>query len=264
MIKLIAIDMDNTLLNDKKQIPAEFNALVNACKARDICVVIASGRPLYTLKEMFAECKDDLSFIADNGGLVEYQKQIISQDLMKKEIVEKIVSEAYELEDSCVILCGIEHASVDKRRLMDESYIREFYKTMKVVDDLSTVHENIDKVTLYSRTHIRSIFESYIRPNYGETYECVVSDTVWADITNRHVNKGNGIRQLLKTMGIDRSEAMAFGDFDNDIEMLKAVEESYVMANAPEYMHQYGKHIAPSNNEQGVIKVIKEKVLQID
>lgn len=261
MIKLIAIDMDNTLLNDKKEIPESFPDVVRRCREKGICVAIASGRPLYTLKSMFPALLSELAFITDNGGCVEYNGKIVSYEQMDSEHVRSIANTCSILDDCCVIYCAQEYALAEKRKIMDKPYLKQFYKNLVEVDDLTAVNVPVDKVTLYSRHSIETIYNEVLHPNYKNNFEVVLSDTVWADITNKHVNKGRAIERLFKELNIDRSQAMAFGDYYNDTEMLLAVDESYVMENAPLDMRRFGKYVAKSNNEQGVVKAIEQIVL---
>ena len=65
----------------------------------------------------------------------------------------------------------------------------------------------------------------------------------------------------MNTYNVSREETMVFGDYYNDIEMLKKAEYSFVMENAPEDMKQYGKYIAASNTEAGVLRAILEYAL---
>ena len=76
-IKLIATDMDGTLVNDAKEVPASFAPWV--LSHPDQQMVIASGRPYYTNEELFKEIKDHLIFIGDNGGLIYQRGQILAK-----------------------------------------------------------------------------------------------------------------------------------------------------------------------------------------
>lgn len=260
MIKLIAIDMDNTLLNDQKQVPTNFEAVLDECQRRGITVVIASGRPLNTLKELFGPLATKLSYVTDNGGLVELNGKIIHTSLMDQKTIHEIAHLVKGVDDCCLVYCALDHAYVDRHALIDQDVIGHYYIDLRIVEDLETVMAPVNKVTVYSRSHVVDITESLVRPAFGEQLEVVISDKVWADVMNKQVHKGIGIEALMKALNLKREETMAFGDYFNDVEMLKTVGESYVMTNAPEEMKQYGKHIAKSNNEEGVTQAIIKDV----
>ena len=82
------------------------------------------------------------------------------------------------------------------------------------------------------------------------------------DINGKNVNKGAALKEIQKTYNISYDETMVFGDFYNDIEMLKEGHYSFVMENANEDMKKYGNFIAKSNKEAGEIQAINEYVLK--
>lgn len=86
----------------------------------------------------------------------------------------------------------------------------------------------------------------------------LVSGDDWLDVMKKGVTKGTAIKQLQKKLGISREECMAFGDFMNDYDMMKECEESYAMENAHPGLKAICKHIAPSNDDNGVMRTICE------
>jgi hydroxymethylpyrimidine pyrophosphatase-like HAD family hydrolase len=73
------------------------------------------------------------------------------------------------------------------------------------------------------------------------------------------VNKGRAMRMLQEIKGVSPDACMAFGDYLNDLEMLQSVTESYAMENALDEIKRVSKHIAPPNDENGVMRVVKER-----
>ena len=73
------------------------------------------------------------------------------------------------------------------------------------------------------------------------------------------VNKGEALRGVQRMLGIRPEECMAFGDYLNDCELLDAVGESYAMENAHPALKRIAKYIAPSNDEDGVMRVLRER-----
>ncbi|MFV8815596.1 HAD family hydrolase, partial [Aerococcus urinaeequi] len=91
-IKLIAIDMDHTLLNDKGQLPENFTDQVHALKEKGIQVAIASGRPLYTLVDMFSHIEDDLIFVSDNGAAITKQGEQLFNSIIDPDDYRKLMA----------------------------------------------------------------------------------------------------------------------------------------------------------------------------
>lgn len=133
MIRLIALDMDGTLLNSKKELPKDFFSFV--LSHPDIRVCIASGRQYYALEKQFAEIKDHFVFIAENGTMVVNQGMVIYQNVMKKEDVLFVLEKAKQIDGVSVILCGNESAYIDSEgeELVEAT---KYYARLSVEKDL--------------------------------------------------------------------------------------------------------------------------------
>ena len=88
--------------------------------------------------------------------------------------------------------------------------------------------------------------------------KAVLSAESWVDVINANVNKGNAIKVIQDIYGISPEECVAFGDYMNDYEMLRNCGESYAMENAHDEIKKVAKYIAPSNDDEGVMQVLKK------
>lgn len=257
-IQFIATDMDHTLLTSDGQLPPGLIATVKELKQQGITFAAASGRPLYTLLETFAELRHEMSFIADNGGLILHQDEIIFNSELPQTDYQKMVAFAKE-SSGIPIVCGMDAAYIEKRHQNYEPVYRTFYSQIQFVEDLSEVAVTADKFTLYfpeqnSRENFAEIFD----PAFGKDYSVVVSGPEWIDIMNKGVDKGSAMAIMSEQLAIPFEQMMAFGDTYNDIGMLKQVGHSYIMANGTPEVAQYAKFTAPSNDEYGVLQVLKK------
>lgn len=164
-----------------------------------------------------------------------------------------------EKTDGVAILCGLDAAYVAKKHQQYETFLRTFYSEMIFVDDLNAVRCEADKFTIYfpdqnSQAHFDTVFQ----PHFGADFAVTLGDTIWVDIMNQGIDKGEAMRRLGKVLKIEESQMMAFGDTYNDVEMLQAVKYSYIVANAAPEMRQYAKYVTKSNDEYGVLKVLDE------
>ena len=100
-----------------------------------------------------------------------------------------------------------------------------------------------------------------LKERLGDRLAVILSGANWVDVMKPGVNKGAALDALYARLHITKDEAMAFGDYLNDYELLKNVTHSYAMANAHPQLKAIAAHIAPSNDEDGVMRVIKETVL---
>lgn len=140
--------------------------------------------------------------------------------------------------------------------------IDKYYIQKHIVNDLYAVDDNIFKIAICDLGISAENSYKILNPLFGKDNKVVVSGALWVDINGKSVNKGAALKEIQELYNITYEETMVFGDFYNDIEMLKEAHYSFVMENANEDMRQYGNFIAKSNKEAGVIQAIHEYVLK--
>ena len=91
MIKIAATDMDGTLLDDEKQLPSNFEDVIDGLARRKIHFVISSGRSFNVLKKQFSKHIEDLTFICDNGAYIVIGGQVVYTSVIKREIVQLLL-----------------------------------------------------------------------------------------------------------------------------------------------------------------------------
>jgi Cof subfamily protein (haloacid dehalogenase superfamily) len=261
-IKLIASDMDHTLLTELGALPPHFDDRIAALDRAGIDFVIASGRPLYTLEHIFSKMKRRMSFISDNGGVVSYRGEIIAKNLLKPADYQQMIQFAEDRPDGIAVLCGLDSAYLSERYTSYGPYLSTFYTNITFVPDIKRLAIDANKFTVYfphqdSEAH----YEKTYKAHYDNDFSITVGGAIWIDIMNRGVDKGQAMRFLGEKLGLTPEHMMAFGDTYNDREMLQAVKHSYIVRNASEDMRQYARFIADTNDNFGVMKVI-DKVIR--
>lgn len=261
MIKLIATDMDGTLLDENSQLPKNFFSILDKLDEKDVKFVVASGRPYPTLYENFKPVSDNLYFICDNGSyIVEPGKEPIIS-ILDKDLVNNVVKTCENLSNTELILCGVKGTYHKPCSNEIEKEIDKYYINKTIVDTLFDIDDDIFKIAICDFNGSREHSYKLLNPLFGKDYKVVVSGAVWVDINNKDINKGTALKKLQDDFSISYEETMSFGDFYNDVEMLQASHYSFVMENANDDMKQYGNFIARSNTEDGVIQAIEEYVL---
>ena len=256
MIKLIASDIDGTLLNDKKQLPPDFEQTLNLIESKDASFVIASGRSYSALAVQFKKYADKLSFICDNGAYIVYNDELISISIIPKETVDEVVKCCDE-NGLVALLCGKNGTYYSSSSDIYKTEIGTYYNNAVYLKDLTTCSDDIFKIAVFEETGIEDHGNVILRGKFGDRVNVALSGKRWTDLMNLGVNKGEGLKQIQKKMGITREESAAFGDFLNDIEMLESVEHSYAMENAHERCKEAAKFIIGSNNDYSVTKEIR-------
>lgn len=261
-IRLIAADMDHTLLTEESRIPPDFPKYVKKLNEKGIRFVIASGRPMYTLKSMFLDLQEELIFMSDNGGAISYQGKMIYKNLMKIEDYQEIIRFVEEKTDGVSVLCAMEQAYVLKKYQKYEPFFRTFLSELAFVDEMRNLTVEANKFSAYfPEKNSAQLYDKIFLPRYGDNFSVTVGGEEWVDLMNPGVNKGMGMKQIGDIFDIAPEQMMAFGDTYNDIEMLQYVKYGFVMENAAPEMRKYTDYVAPSNEEYGVLKVV-DRVLK--
>ncbi len=256
-IKLVATDMDLTLLADDKSMPEGVDGRIDALAACGIVFCAASGRPGLALRESFPDHHADMAIVADNGASVYLRDELIYRDLIDRDLYHEVLSLAVGTPGCVPVLCAFDDAYVLERDRDHEDVVGIYYRSITYVDSFDALDVDSNKISIYfpawdSKKNLDEIYA----PAFGTRLYLTCAGDEWLDCMNNGVDKGSGIRHLVEHLGIELADVAAFGDTYNDIPMLDIVGHSYVMANAGEHMHAHGKFLAPTNNEAGVLTVI--------
>lgn len=263
-IKMIAVDMDGTFLDDASSYNRErFLRIYKQMKDEGIHFVVASGNPHIQLKKSFGEEADELIYIAENGALVIDRDQEIFVAALSEENKVSIIEALKQHEDVLCWVCtkGQSYALDSMPQAYFESFL-PYFPGVKKVADYEDIKEDILKFALYLpngnvEERIQD-FESVVREDVSvidSGHDCV-------DIVNKNANKGFAIELLMSRYGIKKDEVMAFGNAMNDALMLEKAGIGYAMDNSNEAFKAMFTHIAPSNNEEGVLEVIENYLNQ--
>jgi Cof subfamily protein (haloacid dehalogenase superfamily) len=255
-VKLVVSDMDGTLLNPNSEVSSTFFNLFDELKKRNIHFVAASGRQYQSILEKLNPIKNDISIIAENGGIMKFDnKEHILLKLSKKDI-KKAIKLLRKVDGAYIVLCGRKSAYIETS---NEDFIIKFskyYTEYLIVDDLIKVtDDDFLKIAVY---HYESS-EKHILPeaiSLKETLQVIVSGKNWLDISHANANKAYALKILQETLGISQEETMVFGDYNNDLEMLKLAYFSYAMENAHPDVKKIARFSTKSNSEQGVEAIL--------
>lgn len=261
-IRLIASDLDATLLDAHSQLPPDFVPTVKALAALDIHFAAASGRPLYTLEEMFPALRREMILIGDNGGAVRWNGETLFTSKMPPEGWRTLVRKTRQAGDVAV-LCGLETAYVERQYQQYDAVMKQFYTRVDYVDDLTAVTAPADKFTIYlPRGNAQEAFDALYGPACGGEFSVAVAGKNWVDIMNPGVHKGAALAALGQKLEIPAGSMMAFGDTYNDAEMLETARYGFLVENGSLPLRQRVPFLAPPHWEQGVMQVLKQLLAQ--
>ncbi len=264
--KMIALDMDGTLLDESKNISSRNKKAIQKAKAIGKKVVIATGRPLvgikWVLNELEINASDDY-VIAFNGALVQ---NVHTEDV--------IFQRTLSLEDYTYLYQFSQEYGVHIQALT-ESYVttpvhNPYTQVEADINQIQTVlcdvhafdpNETIVKVMFVDEKEKLDDIEKHLPEVLKSKYSVLRSAPIFLEFLNPEVNKGVGVQAIAAVENYDASEIICVGDAGNDIAMIEYAGLGVAMANASPAVKDVANHITDSNEEDGVAKVIETFML---
>jgi Cof subfamily protein (haloacid dehalogenase superfamily) len=260
-VKLIATDIDGTLLNSKHELSENFYPLFNQLKSKGILFTAASGRQYYNLLNLFSGIQQDLIFVAENGSYVVYKGMDILIQAMETDTTRQLLKEARMIKNAYSILCGRKMAYVENDNPEFIRNVKMYYAKYAIVDDLLKVDDDqFLKIAICDLAGSEQ--NSYLKfADQQDRLQVKVSGSIWLDLSHKLANKGRAIEVLQNKFGISYDQTMIFGDFLNDLEMMQKGYFSYAVANAHPEIKNAARFLTQSNDENGVLNVLQKLTL---
>ncbi|HGJ6685118.1 TPA: HAD-IIB family hydrolase [Streptococcus pneumoniae] len=248
-IKLIAVDIDGTLVNSQKEITPEVFSAIQDAKEAGVKVVIATGRPIAGVAKLL----DDLQLRDEGDYVVTFNGALVQETATGHEIIsESLTYEDYLDMEFLSRKLGVHMHAITK-------------------DGIYTANRNIGKYTVHESTLVSMpIFYrtpeemagiEKIPAEFYERYSINKSAPFYLELLTKNVDKGSAITHLAEKLGLTKDETMAIGDEENDRAMLEVVGNPVVMENGNPEIKKIAKYITKTNDESGVAHAIRTWVL---
>lgn len=263
-VRLIALDLDGTTLDSSKQVSEKNrNAIINAVK-NGVHVCIASGRAFDTLPSVVTEIPGIEYAITSNGAAV-YEirdKKCLRSYKLTAESVKTIL----ELTKDMPVTY---EAFIEGRAYAGSEYIHnpvKFGATKEAIHYIQTTRTLIDDITGFIRQHVNELDsidiivkdadmkEKVCDAIYKETQDVYITSSVkqLVEISYKDAGKKSGVKFLADRLGVSKEEIAAFGDADNDKDMIEYAEYGIAVANASASLKEKADYITLSNDEDGI------------
>ena len=266
-IRVIATDMDGTLLDPKGQLDLpRLEKILDKLDQCDIRFVIATGNEVHRMRQLLGHLAERVVLVVANGARIFENNELIQAQTWDDAMVDKALAhfKGRECQDQFVVTAmnggfvkeGTVFTELDK--FMTPEMIEKLYQRMNFVDEfdpnlfggvlkMSMVvgEERLDSVL----QEINDLFDGHVRA-VSSGYGCI-------DILQDGIHKAWGLVELLKRWNLKPEQIMAFGDSENDIEMLELAGISYAMENAEEAVKRVATKVAPANSQAGVYQVLE-------
>ncbi len=270
-IKMIALDMDGTLLNDEKEITPYTKEVLEKAMEEGVVVLACTGRPVTAIPVEFSVLKGVKYAISSNGSRIldVEEDKVLFEQLLDGEDTMKLVSIVEKYDTYREVFWDGRGYSTKQMEEKLSCYLSEpmcnyIRNTRIFVEDLNSLirekNRGCDKLHIaFADMEERSHAIQEILELGAFELESAMEKSI--EITAPGINKGTGIIRLGKILGIEKEEIMAVGDGMNDVSMLREVGFPVAMSNGVEEVKGLAKYITESNNEDGVAKAIEKFVL---
>ncbi len=290
MYKLVAIDLDGTLLNSKGLISEKNKNAIKKAQENGIEVILASGRSKDSVKNFALEINSNKYLIAGNGALaydIQKNKDIYDKSIKKEDVLKilKICEENsifYSLHTKSSILTkSLNYSPLvyysenlmkpeDKKTAINvipnlyeyvQSSNREKYLKISIQDADQSIFNNIIKklkqVKKVDVIEVEHSTKKVLKINDEE----IILQYYYTEITRKNINKWSAIKKISKKMGIRKNQIVAIGDNINDKEMIENAAIGFAMGNSALAAKNIGKITIADHNSDGVAEAI-EQILQ--
>ncbi|MAQ76541.1 MAG: haloacid dehalogenase [Aquimarina sp.] len=259
-VKLVATDMDGTLLNSEGKVSEQFFRQFEQLQNLGITFVAASGRQYYSIIHKLRPIKDDIFVIAENGALTMHGNKELQKTVIDRDLYLELLDLTKDLEGSQVILCGRKKGYIEDYGQDFVNMFTEFYDRYEIVENLADV---VDDAYLKIAICNQNGSEKYLYPalkHLEDRLKVKVSGEIWLDLSHNDANKGHALGKLQEKLNITPEETVVFGDYNNDLEMMSKATFSFAMENAHPNVKEVARYMTKSNNDFGV-EAILEKII---
>ena len=269
MIKLVAIDMDGTLLNSKKELLEETKQYFKDFhkKETETLLVLCTGRPETGIRPYLK----DLGYLEENHYIISQNGANIYESRTGKRVMDAFL-------DSAAIQKWIElgkkhgisvmGAGVDYYYCFDqeptewmEFDVKLVSGKLKRIPTKESLNTDFYKILLMGDEEQLNEFETFIPQEWRDEFYVVRSQKYLVEVLTKGVNKAFGLEKLAQKLNIQPSEIVAIGDAANDIEMLEYAGLAIAMGNASKEVKAIADIVTDTNENNGVIKAI-DKLIQ--
>lgn len=289
MYRLIAVDLDGTLLNSYGEVSEENKKAITYAQQKGAIVMLTSGRPVKSVQDFANALGANQYCICGNGATVhdlQKNESMYQNAIEKKRVLELMeICEHNSIYYSIYTEEGILAKSLNfnvlyynqenKKKTEDKrtpitieqnlyTYIKEdtnhIYLKFSIADENNVIFTRTrEKLKTIKRLQILDV-EHQSRKVFKSGTEYVPIEYYYTEITNQDVHKWNGIQHVMKRLGIEAENVMAIGDNINDVTMLQNAGLGVAMGNSAPYIQEIAKVVTDTNNEDGVAKAIYQYI----
>lgn len=268
-IKLVAIDLDDTLLRDDQSISERTRAVLKQVRAQGVVVTLCTGRMFRSAQPFAEQLEFDVPLITYGGALVKHavSGEVLDDRPLETEAARRVIrfGRKRSAQVNFYLLNGAEDELYTE---LDTHWVENYSRLSKVplyrVPDLENLLErgNPLKLLLIDDEPAVNGFLLELRELLGGQVHLAKSKPRFLEVGHPEATKGRALQELAAWLQVDRSQVLACGDSFNDIEMLEFAGLGVAVGNAPPEIKSRAGYVTASNNEDGVAQALERFVLR--
>ena len=265
-VRMIAADLDGTLLDDNKRIAEVTRQAIRALKTQDIPFIIASARPPRSVRHIYADLQLDTPQINYNGALIwdEAHRRVIDHHPMDGALALEMIRFARKHDARTLVTCEIlDRWHTDR---LDNSFTTETGRLFEP-DFIGPVEQfccgPVTKLLLLGPPEVIVPLHDSIAAAFAGRAIVIRTDNELLQITAPDVSKAAALRRIADHYRIPLAHTLAIGDAENDIEMLRECGIGVAVSNAAPRVKQVAHYVAARANSEGVYEAISRFVLGV-
>lgn len=263
MIKLIALDIDDTLLNSQHKISEATKKALQKALQQGIKVVLCSGRPLAGVSPYLNDlgiAGDEQYVITYNGGIVEtVSGKVLSKKILDNKDYRRIVKYVTEHQMPYYVLDDLSNVYTSDRNINRIAVIQAWENGagifVRTPDELPADF-SITKAAIVGEKGVLDQFEAPVKDEFNQDYYVVRAGDNFLELMHQGVNKGNGLQGLTDILNIKPEEVMAFGDERNDLPMFEFAGTAVAMGNGSKIAKEHADYVTDTNDNDGIAKAL--------
>lgn len=267
---MIALDLDGTLLTDDKIISPRTKQVLMAAKKEGHILVISTGRPHRASINYYHELGLNTPMVNFNGALIHHplnRNWDALHNPMPLRTAHKIIDACYDLKINNILAEVMDDVYLDS---FDNEIIsffnKEDNKAPYVIGSLKQkLADDPTSILVYPDEKQVEIFRNHLDDYHAEIIEHRKWGAPWhvIEVIKKGMNKAVGLQKIARYFGIPKERIIAFGDEDNDLEMIDYAGLGVAMGNAIDELKSIAKHVTLTNEEDG-IGIFLEEYLKLE
>ncbi|MGF1632348.1 MAG: Cof-type HAD-IIB family hydrolase [Phycisphaerae bacterium] len=259
-IRLVAVDLDGTLLCSKKQITRRTGRAISAARERGVRVVIASARPPRSVRHIHKALGLDEWQINYNGALVwdEPANRAILHRPLRGRLTQEMITLARDQFEEVIVACEIlDQWWTDRHDRSHTTETGKLFSPDHVVPVEAICRQDVTKLMLLGEPPVLHRIEPMIVQAFGQRVSVVHTDRDLLQIMDNRASKGTALRKVATHYGVPMEQTVVIGDAMNDLPMLAVAGYAIAMGNAHPAVQAAADWVAPDNDQEGVLAALQ-------